>query len=433
MTKTFVLDTCILIHDPYSVYNFEDNDVVVPGVVIEELDDLKVRQDEVGRNAREFGRVLLKELGSGGDLAKGITLPGGGRFWVEANHCDPGDLPKFFDPEKRDNRILGVAVGLKNAGRARTVVVSRDYNVQIKAMLLGLKTEDYYHDKIDFQGLYTGFTEVEIAPEEVDAFYRNGLLGTDRRDLMPHQFVLLKDLINPAHSALARHLSGQFHPLVHARSAPFGISARNKEQKFAMEILMDDGIKVATLVGRAGTGKTLLAIAAGMHKLLEEKAYKKLLITRPIVPVGRDLGYLPGNKDEKLRPWMQPVFDNLDYIFDGGADDDPLLQQYLEKKIIELEAMTHIRGRTMPRAFIICDEAQNLTPQEIKTLVTRVGDGTKIVFTGDPEQIDHPYLDSCNNGLSILAERFKDEVLAAHITLTRGERSDVAEMGARKL
>ncbi|MBN2126618.1 MAG: PhoH family protein, partial [Deltaproteobacteria bacterium] len=268
----------------------------------------------------------------------------------------------------------------------------------------------------------------------LNAFYRdNGLQWPLESLPRPNEFLVLKSAENPSQSALARYAGNRAVPLLYDQASVWGISARNKEQRFALELLGHNEINVVTLVGSAGTGKTLLALAVGLEKVLDRKEYNRLLIMRPVVPMGDDLGYLPGTKDEKLRPWMQPIYDNLDYLFRGCRDSETLLDEFINRGVIEMETLTYIRGRSIPNQFIICDEAQNLTPNMIKTLITRVGEGTKIVFTGDPDQIDHPYLDAGSNGLSYMVERLKEEAVCGHVTLTRGERSEVAEMAARRL
>lgn len=441
--KTYVLDTNVLLHDPNSLYVFQENKVIIPLAVIEEIDDQKRRVDEVGRNARQVSRQL-DTLRQSGSLAEGVPNPkGGGSIRVELNHSAASpDFPKVLDPKKTDNRILSVAWNLKQSLSEPVVLVTKDLNLRVKADVLGIQTDDFRNDKVDFQSLYSGVREMSLPHEQIDLFYQIGLVQPGGLETArPHEFFVLKGENSPSLSALSRHQDGALHPLIYANLDCMGIRPRNKEQRFALELLLNDSVQVVTLAGGAGTGKTLLALAAGLEKVLEQKAYNKLLVTRPIVPMGNDLGYLPGEKEDKLRPWMQPIYDNLEYLFrehpsTGGVKGDKPFgtQEYLlAQGLLEIEALTYIRGRSIPNQFIICDEAQNLTPHMVKTLITRAGESTKIVFTGDPEQIDHPYLDSSSNGLTYLVEKLKGEAISGHITLTRGERSEVAELGARLL
>jgi PhoH-like ATPase len=269
---------------------------------------------------------------------------------------------------------------------------------------------------------------------EIDRFYREGYLDYRADDLQPHQFCILKLDESSSKSALARYSHHRLHKLVHDGKAVYGIKALNKEQKFALDLLLDETIQVVTLVGKAGTGKTIMALAAGLEKVLEGGGrYNRILITRPIVPLGNDLGYLPGDKEDKIRPWMQPIYDNLEYLCNEHIQPNGCIDYLIANGKIELEALTYIRGRSIPKQFIICDESQNLSPHVIKTILTRVGRGSKIIFTGDPEQIDHPYLDASSNGLSYLVDRIKGEEISGHITLIKGERSGIAELGARLL
>jgi PhoH-like ATPase len=272
-----------------------------------------------------------------------------------------------------------------------------------------------------------------MSARQIDEFYQHGKMMFAPESALPNQFFCLKSHENSSQSAMARYVDGKLVRLVHGDSVNWGIRGLNKEQKFGLELLLDDKIKIITMVGRAGTGKTLLALAVGLEKVLEENAYSRLLITRPVVPMGDDIGYLPGTKEEKLRPWMQPIYDNLEFLLRNVSEPYEVLQDLTRKGMLEMEPLTYIRGRSIPRQFIVCDEAQNLSPHMIKTLITRVGEDTKIVLTGDPEQIDHPYLDASSNGLTYLIERMKNEELAGHVTLVRGERSKVAELGARVL
>jgi len=298
--------------------------------------------------------------------------------------------------------------------------------------------EDYESDKVDIQELYAGARSLEIDPEAIDRFYGQGWLEAPE-GLLPNEFATLMDSANPSHSALCRFDAAQ-GKVVPVRKIPkegiWSIYARNREQQFALDALMDDNVKLVSLVGKAGTGKTLLAIAAGLQKVAEENVYNRLLVSRPVFPMGKDLGFLPGDIEEKLTPWMQPIFDNVELLISGHESEKRHSKGYKELMamgLLDIEPLTYIRGRSIPNQYLIVDEAQNLTPHEIKTIVTRAGEGTKIILTGDPYQIDNPYVDSSSNGLSYLVERFKNERISAHITLTRGERSELAELAANLL
>jgi PhoH-like ATPase len=433
MKKTYILDTNVLLHDPESLFSFEDNAIVLPLSVIEELDRIKRRGDDIGRNARDASRKL-DNLRLIGRLSEGVELPGGGSIRIELNGNKTYDLLSGVDLNSVDNRILALAYFLTNNDQDPVVLVTKDLNLRIKADVLGIVTEDFYSDKVDYAQLYKGVCELYFSEKEIERFYQEGFLDIPQSNLYPHQFCILKVQGNPSVSALARYRGGKLNKLVYDSKTVYGIKSLNKEQKFALDLLLDDSLKIVTLVGKAGTGKTILALAAGLEKIYEEDGkYNRMLITRPIVPLGNDLGYLPGDKEDKIRPWMQPIYDNLEYLCNGHVQPNGATDYLLNNGKIELEALTYIRGRSIPRQFIICDESQNLTPHVIKTLLTRVGKGSKIVFTGDPEQIDHPYLDSSSNGLSYLVERIKEEEISGHITLVKGERSDVAELGAKLL
>lgn len=433
MAKTYVLDTNVLLHDPKSIFAFQENDVVIPLAVVEEIDNQKKRQDEIGRNARSVSRIL-DELRNLGKLSAGVALSHGGSLRIEVNHQETIDFPKGLDPERYDNRILALAHNLTTEKQDPVILVTKDLNLRIKADVMGIHAEDFYNDKIDYDGLYRGFSEIQVSDGEMDLFYKDKRIPWDHHPHPdPHEFLILRNPARPSQSALARYHRSELLSLNHDDLPCWGIRPRNKEQRFALELLLDDTVKVVTLVGSAGTGKTLLALAVGLEKVIEKRLYKRLLIIRPVVPMGDDLGYLPGSKEEKLRPWMQPIYDNLEYLFRDGSDTFTVLDEFVSRGIIEMETLTHIRGRSIPNQFILCDEAQNLSPNMIKTLITRVGEGTKIVFTGDPEQIDHPYLDASSNGLTYIVERLRGEDISGHVTLTKGERSMVAELGAKLL
>ncbi|HET9869895.1 MAG TPA: PhoH family protein, partial [bacterium] len=340
--------------------------------------------------------------------------------------------------------IVGIALALKNRGE-NVRFISKDINVRIKADALGLIAEDFETNKINIEELYSGWTTITVKDAEVDEFYKTGKLALDAylgaQSLYENQFLLLKSDIHEGKTALAVYKESlkQAQPLWFKDPEAWGIKALNREQHFALNLLLNDRISMVTLVGSAGTGKTLLALAAGLLKSLDEKKYRRVLVSRPIVPMGKDIGYLPGTKDEKLMNWMQPIFDNLEFILDKGhlqsdsEDVDDKVQYLLDSHKLELEALTYIRGRSIPKQFMIIDEAQNLTPHEIKTIVSRAGVGTKIIMTGDPYQIDNPYLDSSSNGIVYLAERFKGQEIFGHITLSKSERSPLAALAAKTL
>ncbi len=440
MKKTFVLDTNVLLHDPNSIFSFADNDVVIPIVVIEELDKFKKGSDEISRNARQVSRHLDK-LRLQNKLSIGVTLESGGRLRVELNHHhdEPCPLPPELLTSVTDNRILMVALCLsKDLPDSPVVLVTKDTNLRIKADALGVRTEDYETDNVDIMELYSGESELTVGPDEVNALFETGEMPAPDVHYYPNQFVLVKDSGNPSHTALTRFHSKKKSLMVLKgnKQGIWGITARNKEQGYALDLLLDDDVRLVTLVGRAGTGKTLVALAAGLEKTVEERVYQRLVVSRPIFPLGRDIGFLPGDVEEKLKPWMQPIFDNLEYLMgssEGRGRKHKDFHGLVDLGMLELEPLTYIRGRSMPNRYLIVDEAQNLTPHEIKTIITRAGEGTKIVLTGDPYQIDNPYIDSASNGLTFVAERFKDEEIAGHITLKKGERSLLAERAAQLL
>lgn len=432
--KTFVLDTNVLVHDPRSIFKFQDNEVVIPIMVLEELDSLKNRQDGVGQDARTAMR-FLDELRSKGLIFEGVPVNEyGGILRIELKYHDCQCLPAAFDPNKPDNKILSVAAELKKLKSEpdKVILISKDINVRVKAESLGIKAEDYESDKVDVHELFKGFEILYVSKETIETFYKEGKLKIADRKFYPNQCVLLK-VESTGQSALCKYYKPYEHliPLYHIGAKPWGLNARNLEQRFALELLLSDEIKLVTLVGKAGTGKTLLALAAGLQKVVEERVYSKLLVARPIVPMGKDIGFLPGGKLDKLENWMHPITDNLDFLSTAGGKDN--YKYFVEQGLIEVEALTFIRGRSMPNIYFIIDEAQNLTQHEVKTIITRAGEGSKIVLTGDPYQIDNHYLDESSNGLSIAAEKFKGEAIAGHITLTKGERSLLATRAAELL
>jgi PhoH-like ATPase len=437
--KTFVLDTNVLLYDPHALYKFEENTIVIPITVIEEVDKFKKDMNETGRNARHVSR-LLDDLRTSGSLSKGVKLESGGILRVEIyEERVIKRLPPELRVDRGDNRILAVAIDIKERGESTPVIlVTKDTNLRIKADALGLTAEDYESDKVEIEDLYSGSIEVKVEAERVDRFYGQGWLESGD-SFLPNQFVSMTDVTNASHAAIGRFDAAKDRILPLRKGGKDGIWSilpRNREQSFAIDILLDDEIKLVTLVGKAGTGKTLLAIAAGLHKVAEENVYNRLLVSRPVFPMGKDLGFLPGDIEEKLAPWMQPIFDNVELLLSGHEAEKRHTKGYKElvaMGIMEIEPLTYIRGRSIPNQFMIVDEAQNLTPHEIKTIITRAGEGTKIVLTGDPYQIDNPYVDASSNGLTYLVERLKTLKITGHVTMTKGERSELAELAANLL
>jgi PhoH-like ATPase len=473
--KHFVLDTNVLLHDPGALFVFQEHHVVIPFAVIEELDKFKREPADIGRSARECIRHLDK-LRMAGRLTEGVPWGDTGGAARRANgpgktgtvRIDATDhrRPPMLAEPKADNLIIAVAYALHHDQKVHAVFVSKDLNARIKADALGIPTEDFENSKVDAERLYTGHITVDAPGELIDRLYHDRMLpladlaellkattadGEEfTRELYPNQYVILRDASDESHSGLARRLADTDHviPISGPRKPVFGILARNLQQTMALDLLLDDEVRMVTLLGSAGTGKTLVAVAAGMAKVFNEQRYDKLLVARPIMPMGRDIGYLPGTKDDKLGAWMQPIFDNLAYLLStrgaslekaGHAQhaDSTTTEQKVRKLVdsgqLVLEPLTYIRGRSIPHQFIIVDEAQNLTPHEVKTIVSRVGEGTKVILTGDIGQIDHPYLDQASNGLSYAVERMKGLPIVGHVSLAKSERSELASLAASLL
>lgn len=511
--KTYVLDTNVLLHNPKSLFVFQENNVVIPFTVLEELDKFKGVNSEIGRSARECIRYLdrLRNLG---DLTEGVNL---GDIGDDGEKADDGEtlakrptgtlriviakleMPAPLSEDTPDHRIIAVAWNLREQGEA-AVFVSKDINARIKADALGIRAEDFENQKVNVDDLYTGYVTLRVEGGLIDELYSERMLAldrlapafdeagraagephlpgvTDKRGgdgasggsggaangasggsaeegagggddasalVQPNQYVVLIDALEEGHTGLARRLADTAHviPVTQPRKPTFGIMARNVQQTMAMDLLLDDEVRMVTLIGAAGTGKTLLAVAAGMAKVFTDGRYEKLLVARPIMPMGRDIGYLPGDKDEKLTAWMQPIFDNLSYLLSTrGAPNqhaeshtaEQRVQKFIADGRLVLEPLTYIRGRSIPHQFMIVDEAQNLSPHEVKTIVSRVGEGTKLVFTGDIEQIDHPYLDASSNGLTYAVEKMKGAGVVGHVTLVKSERSSLASLATERL
>jgi PhoH-like ATPase len=429
VAKTYVIDTNVLLYDPYALTKFDEHTLVLPMTVIEEIDTFKKDMSEKGYAAREISRVL-DDLRTKGSLRDGVALPNGGTLKVDYRE-------DYVDTAKADNRILEVAARLRSES-PDVVLVSRDTNMRLKGDAMGVHAEDYQNAKVgvDSDDLYVGHKVIETDPEVIDAVHEGGSVGPDKEwgTLQENQFVHLKC---GRQSALTQY-SGGFLYRLPDNGPVWSIRPRNKEQTFALHLLMDPDISLVTISGIAGTGKTLLALAAGLCQQSDAGIYSKVLVSRPIFPMGRDLGYLPGTMEEKMNPWMKPIFDNLELIVGGTKSSrdsrhGPNYQYLLDSGVVEVEALTYIRGRSIPKQYLIVDEAQNLTPHEVKTILTRAGEGTKVVLTGDPAQIDNPYVDSLSNGLTYVIERFKGQPEAGHITLQKGERSRLAALAAQLL
>ena len=439
MKKIHVLDTSVYLTDANSIASFGTDDVVIPLKVLEEIDKHKKRQDSVGSNARKIIRKLdnLREKGS---LFKGIRI-GKGKGLVSVKRFECVDLPSDFDPTIPDNEIIGVALTEKRKNpKRKVIVVSRDINMRVKCDAIGLLTEDYVVNQVvkDTTHLFTGFTTHLVDEQIIDQFYAGEEIFLEKDDikLQPNEYLMLVSSANEKKTALARFYSYQ-KPLKRIngefKKGIWGVRPRNKEQSFALDLLLDPKVPVVTLVGKAGSGKTLLAIAAGLTQVVEttkESIYRKLVVSRPIQPMGKDIGYLPGSMEEKMAPWLAPIQDNLQYLM---GNDKETLSMYTMQGTIEIEALTYIRGRSIANAFIIIDEAQNLTAHELKTIITRVGEGTKIILTGDIDQIDNVYVDETSNGWAYAVEKFKTHDISGHVTLVKGERSKVATIAAKIL
>lgn len=474
--KHYVLDTCVLLHDPNSLTSFQEHNVYLPLVVIEELDKFKKEENEKGRNARAVTR-LIDELRMQGPLTKGVKLPNGGIFKVLNSYHAAN-----FEIKINDDKILATAFTLKLDLREQDVIlVTNDINMRVRANIYGMPVEPFSKKTADKETLHTGVKELIVQQPEYASFKQHGTLSLPKAlsfidhnsdsKLLPNEYVRLVNAADKNKSSYGVYVSttDSIQKIRSLNEPVFGIIPKNEEQACALDALMDPDIHLVTLIGKAGSGKTLIAVAAALEATLEHKMYDKILIARPVQPMGKDIGYLPGTLEEKLSPWMQPIFDNLEFLFSNkkkhgdvyqsvkkqkirpGRTANPKRGEKLEKPIeagaaprkdydfllenqtIKVEALTYIRGRSIPKQFIIIDEAQNLTPHEVKTIITRAGEGTKIVLTGDTEQIDSPYLDEISNGLTYAVERLKELGITSHVTLFECERSALAEAGTKYL
>ena len=435
MKKNYILDTNVLLHDPNSLVNFDEHTVHVPIEVIEEIDRFKRESTELGRNARTVSRMLDGFRGDG-SLSAGVELPNGGKLKIAFQRNGHGET--VFQKDSVDNRILALAAAVQHAQpKSTTILVSKDINLRIKADALGLMAEDYETDRVFITDLYTGMVDLTVSPDKITAFRAKGEMMLEAgKKYFPNEFCTLVDESNPKKTALTKvdPTGTKLIPIHDCREGVWGIKPRNREQHFALDALLDDRVKLVTLMGKAGTGKTLIAMAAGLKRVVNDREFRRLIVARPTISMGKELGFLPGSLEEKLAPWMQPIHDALEMLSDLNMGHDQRRSGDLMRSgSIVVEALSYIRGRSIANQFMIIDEAQNLTPLEAKTIITRVGHGTKIIFTGDPYQIDNPYVDSSSNGFNYVISRFRDQAVAAHVELQKGERSELAELAANIL
>ncbi len=444
MKKTFVLDTNVLLHNADCVHSFSEHNVILPMAVIEELDTFKRDNTELGRNARQVIRTL-DNLRRDGNLRDGVPIGKGGTLKIVSTPTIDQTEDLGLAQTAPDNRIIWLAYMLHRAGE-HVIFVSKDINARLKADALGIPAEDFEKQKINFDELYAGSREVIVTAKTLDTFFKSEFMEQRGLGRFPNEFLILRDKSARKRTGLARVVRpGLIKHLSNRNEKVWNIVARNREQRMTLELLMDPEVQIVTLVGQAGTGKTLLALAAALHCTLRLKRYDRVLVSRPVIPMGKDIGYLPGAKLEKISHWMQPIFDNLTYLLRDGMEVGPRIkrktkmtsqekvEKLLRENIMEMEALTYIRGRSIPRQYVIIDEAQNLTPHEVKTIVSRAGEGTKMVITGDPYQIDNPYLDASSNGLTYATEHLKEQPIHGHVTLRQSERSELAAIAAEFL
>ncbi len=435
--KTYVLDTSVYLTNAECIYAFENNDIHVPLKVFEEIDKHKKRQDAVVAQARKIIRIW-DELRTGGSLDKGVRIRKGLGIVksISASGIRREHLPEDLDIKIPDHLIIATALKEQRESTRKVILVSRDINMRVIADAVGLESEDFQSDQIvdNSENIFTGYAPLLVDDQLIDQFYERKPVYLNREDLYPNQYLMLVSNANEKKTALARYVNSAtpLQQLHSAKNKVWGIKPRNKEQSFLIDALMNPDIEVITVIGKAGSGKTICAIAAGLDQTIDEvnQQYSRVIVSRPVQPLGKDIGFLPGTLEEKMHPWLMPIQDNLQFLM---GNDKVTLDIYMQKGTIEIEALTYIRGRSISNAFIIIDEAQNLTTHELKTIITRVGEGTKIVLTGDVEQIDNVYIDAISNGLTHAVEKFKTFNLAAHVTLTKGERSKVATYAAQNL
>lgn len=464
MVKTYILDTNVLLTEPRSIYSFQENEVVLPFTIIEELDKIKSRPNQVGANAREMARILSEIIDSNPDvsLRDGVQLPNGGTLKVlSLSDFEPAkNVEHELDPSNKDNHIIGVCLGMLRKKKAEginpPILVTKDILLRVKCNTFGIPCEDYkgldVAETVD--SIFRGHTVLEVSDDIIQAYYEsegNTLLSADLNPIfeeagvkkpLTNEFVVLNNpsIGNSEHRPFVRwiddgYLAKMPEP-ISEKNGVYGLRPRNLEQRMSLDLLLDPNIHMVTMLGSAGTGKSLLAIAAGLQQVIEKKIYKRLVVLKPTIAVGVEQGFLPGTKDEKLLPWLAPIMDNLRQLMFSGKKskyNESMITDLMEDGTIELEAITYLRGRSISDAYIIIDESQNCGSHELKTILTRVGENSKIVLTGDVEQIDNVYLDAVSNGLAIAIEKFKGSEITGTCTLLKGERSKLATLAAKVL
>lgn len=449
MIKNYVIDTNVMIHDPSFMYKFSDNNVIIPILCIEELDNLKKRDGIVGYHARTVAKELQRIMATG-DISKGIDLPEGGRIRVELNSLNFDNLPNAIDSHKNDSRIIAVTKTLQLADpETQTILVSKDVYMSIKASSLGIKVEDYQNDKIQSESIFKGYRDVEWPSADINKVYEGGLELPEYLwdQVHPNEFFHIKSNDSVGHEVLARYDGKRIVPLKYANDSAWGLTPINREQKMAFELLMNPDIHFATIIGGAGSGKTILATATALQNVIETNRYRKIVFVRPVVAAGNDIGFLPGDENDKLRPWMGSFYDAIENLSDikesngekGRFNGKPsftvedFIEQYRQRGMIETRTFTYMRGRTFTNALVIVDEAQEMTPHIAKLMLTRAGYDSKFIFLGDPSdnQIDSHYVDSKSNGLVYTVEKMKAHDITGHVTLNRVERSPLAKIAER--
>lgn len=453
MVKNYVIDTNVMIHDPLFLYNFEDNNIILPLMCIEELDRLKSREGIVGFSARRVAKEL-RYLMNRGDVQKGISLPNGGKLFVELNYLDLEALPNAADISKNDTKIIAMVLHLGKRLPEPTILVTKDLYMFIKAKSMGLEVQDYQNDKIDREDVYKGYLEVEWPSEIIDKVYQGGYTLTEEEkadlEIYPNQFFHIKSMDRQNHEILCRWNGKMLVPLRYATETAWGLKPINREQKMAFEALMDPDIHFVSVIGGAGSGKTIVATAVGLQNVIETGKYRKLILVRPTTAAGNDIGYLPGEEKEKLRPWMGSFYDAIENLTDlkeskketefhrGGKPAftvEDFIEQFRASGVIEMKTFTYMRGRTFSNSLVIVDEAQEITPHIAKLMLTRAGKDSKFVFLGDPtdNQIDNHFVDAKSNGLVYTVEKMKPYDITAHVTLKRVERSPLAKIAEEGL